>query len=115
MLSFFDLRITNLTDLGRNLMDQKIKNLSRRSVLKRGAGAAILGGVAPFAFVRNAHAYTNAPTGGSVKFGFNVPQSGAYADEGADELRAQGVQIRQPVVFLAQAQLVHICADAGRN
>lgn len=69
-------------------MDQNKKNLSRRSVLKRGAGAAVLGGIAPFAFVRSAHAYTNAPTGGTVKFGFNVPQSGAYADEGADELRA---------------------------
>jgi branched-chain amino acid transport system substrate-binding protein len=31
---------------------------------------------------------TNAPTGDTVTFGFNVPQTGAYADEGADELRA---------------------------
>ena len=76
-------------------MDQKTKTLSRRSVLKRGAGAAILGGVAPFAFVRNANAYTNAPTGDTVKFGFNVPQSGAYADEGADELRAYQLAVEQ--------------------
>jgi len=26
--------------------------------------------------------------GKSLKLGFNVPQTGAYADEGADELRA---------------------------
>jgi len=32
--------------------------------------------------------YTNAPQGGSVTLGFNVPQTGPYADEGADELRA---------------------------
>jgi hypothetical protein len=30
----------------------------------------------------------NAPKGDTVTFGFNVPQTGAYADEGADELRA---------------------------
>ena len=28
------------------------------------------------------------PTGDTVTLGFNVPQTGAYADEGADELRA---------------------------
>ncbi len=32
--------------------------------------------------------YTNEPKGGTVTLGFNVPQTGAYADEGADELRA---------------------------
>ena len=31
---------------------------------------------------------TNEPTGSTVTFGFNVPQTGSYADEGADELRA---------------------------
>ena len=30
----------------------------------------------------------NNPTGDTVTFGFNIPLSGAYADEGADELRA---------------------------
>jgi branched-chain amino acid transport system substrate-binding protein len=30
----------------------------------------------------------NEPTGDTVTLGFNVPQSGPYADEGADELRA---------------------------
>ena len=32
--------------------------------------------------------YCNAPSGDTVTLGFNVPQTGAYADEGADELRA---------------------------
>jgi ABC-type branched-subunit amino acid transport system substrate-binding protein len=35
-----------------------------------------------------ANAFTNEPTGSTVTLGFNVPQSGPYADEGADELRA---------------------------
>ncbi len=65
---------------------------SRRSVLK---GTSVLGGaalVAPSIFVRNAWAaenFRNNPgSAAAVKFGFNVPQTGAYADEGADELRA---------------------------
>ena len=39
-------------------------------------------------FIRRASAYTNEPNGDTVTLGFNVPQTGAYADEGADELRA---------------------------
>ena len=68
------------------------KTLSRRTVLKAGAGTAAiaLAGTGPFHFIRNAWAdeYRNAPTGSTVTLGFNVPQSGAYADEGADQLRA---------------------------
>ncbi|MFT4793912.1 MAG: ABC-type branched-subunit amino acid transport system substrate-binding protein [Paracoccaceae bacterium] len=62
-------------------------NFSRRGVLKTGAviGAGV---AAPALWRRPAYAYTNEPSGGSVTLGFNVPQSGAYADEGADELRA---------------------------
>jgi ABC-type branched-subunit amino acid transport system substrate-binding protein len=62
-------------------------NFSRRGVLKTGAviGAGV---AAPTLWRRPAYAYTNEPSGGSVTLGFNVPQSGAYADEGADELRA---------------------------
>lgn len=33
-------------------------------------------------------AYLNEPTGDTVTLGFNVPQTGPYADEGLDELRA---------------------------
>jgi ABC-type branched-subunit amino acid transport system substrate-binding protein len=68
------------------------KTLSRRTVLKAGAGttAFALAGTGPFHFMRDAWAqdYRNAPTGSTVTLGFNVPQSGPYADEGADELRA---------------------------
>ncbi|MEQ8401833.1 MAG: substrate-binding protein [Roseitalea porphyridii] len=63
------------------------RNASRRTVLK--GGAALAGALAtPHIFVRNAYAFTNEPTGSTVTLGFNVPQSGPYADEGADELRA---------------------------
>ena len=48
-------------------------------------GAAL---ATPTIFTSKAAAYTNEPTGDSVTLGFNVPQSGPYADEGADELRA---------------------------
>ena len=70
-------------------MDRIIRP-SRRSFLKTTAltGAAL---ATPTFFVRNAMAqenFCNAPTGNTVTLGFNVPQTGPYADEGADELRA---------------------------
>ncbi|MEP3475997.1 MAG: substrate-binding protein [Hyphomicrobiales bacterium] len=63
------------------------KQLTRRGVLKSGAvvGAGL---TMPTIFTSSAAAYTNEPKGGTVTLGFNVPQSGPYADEGADELRA---------------------------
>jgi len=77
------------------MSDIKKDGLSRRSILKAGAGTAAFAftaGVAPTFFTRNAwaeKAIGNFPVDGSeVVFGFNVPQTGAYADEGADELRA---------------------------
>ena len=62
-------------------------NFSRRGVLKTGAvtGAGL---ALPTIFTSSASAYTNEPTGSSVKLGFAVPQTGAYAEEGLDELRA---------------------------
>ena len=67
-------------------------DLSRRGVMKGGAaaGAAL---ATPTLFTGAAWAdghagFTNAPQGDTVTLGFNVPQSGPYADEGADELRA---------------------------
>ncbi len=65
-----------------------IKNsVTRRGVLRTGAVAGA--GVAlPTIFTSRANAFTNEPTGSSVTLGFNVPQTGPYADEGADELRA---------------------------
>ncbi|SDX31267.1 amino acid/amide ABC transporter substrate-binding protein, HAAT family [Albimonas donghaensis] len=61
--------------------------ISRRGLLKTSAVAGA-GIAAPMVWSRPAYAYTNEPTGGTVTLGFNVPQTGAYAEEGADELRA---------------------------
>ncbi|MFC6688019.1 ABC transporter substrate-binding protein [Jhaorihella thermophila] len=68
-------------------------NLTRRGVLKTGAVAGA--GVAlPTIFTSSASAFTNDPGSAStVKFGFNVPQTGPYADEGMDELRAQELAV----------------------
>jgi ABC-type branched-subunit amino acid transport system substrate-binding protein len=64
-------------------------HVSRRKLLK---GSAVLGAslAMPTIFTSRAWSaeYLNAPTGDTVTFGFNVPQTGPYADEGADELRA---------------------------
>ena len=65
--------------------------LDRRSLLK--TSAAVGAGLAmptifPGSSWASTQGYRNAPTGKSVTLGFNVPQSGPYADEGADELRA---------------------------
>jgi len=58
-------------------------------------GSAVLGaGLAmPTVLSTAANAYTNEPKGGTVTFGFNVPQTGPYADEGGDELRAYQLAI----------------------
>ncbi len=68
--------------------------MNRRGVLK--SGAVLGAGVAlPTIFTASsAAAYTNEPTGGTVTLGFNVPQTGAYADEGADELRAYMLAVK---------------------
>jgi branched-chain amino acid transport system substrate-binding protein len=62
-------------------------SISRRGLIKTGAyvGAGL---AMPTIFTSSANAFTNEPTGSTVTLGFNVPQSGPYADEGADELRA---------------------------
>jgi ABC-type branched-subunit amino acid transport system substrate-binding protein len=76
-------------------------DFKRRTFLKSGLkGSAALTAsamVAPTFFVRNAwaQAFRNNPGDAkSVKFGFNVPQTGAYADEGADELRAYQLAVQ---------------------
>jgi len=63
-------------------------NPTRRGLLKTGAVASA--GLALPTYLRaDGHAgFLNAPQGDTVTLGFNVPQSGPYADEGADELRA---------------------------
>jgi branched-chain amino acid transport system substrate-binding protein len=63
-------------------------NFTRRGVMKTGAaaGAAL---TLPTYLRADGHAgFTNAPGDSEIVLGFNVPQSGPYADEGADELRA---------------------------
>ncbi|MEM0947318.1 MAG: substrate-binding protein [Pseudomonadota bacterium] len=66
--------------------------LTRRGLLKTSAvGSAGL--AVPTIFTSAAWSdghtgFTNAPEGDTVTLGFNVPQTGPYADEGADELRA---------------------------
>jgi len=71
------------------------KPTNRREFLK--TTAAVGAGVAaPMAFVRTSvgAAYRNEPTGKTVTLGFNVPQTGAYSDEGADELRAYKLAVK---------------------
>ncbi len=68
-------------------------NFTRRGLLKTSsiAGASL---AMPTIFTASsAAAYTNAPTGSGVTLGFNVPQTGPYADEGKDELRAQQLAV----------------------
>jgi len=70
-------------------------SFNRRGVLK---GGAVLGaGLAmPTFFHRHAWGaeFLNAPTGSTVTLGFNVPQTGPYSDEGADELRAYQLAVK---------------------
>ena len=67
-------------------------NFTRRGLIKTGAASgAVLAMPTIFsgAAWSAAHTgYTNAPQGDTVTLGFNVPQTGPYADEGLDELRA---------------------------
>ncbi|MYZ47564.1 substrate-binding protein [Propylenella binzhouense] len=76
------------------------KHLTRRGLLKAGAATSLVL-AAPLHFVRGAWAQEKAigtfpagTSGSSVKYGFIVPQTGAYADEGADELRAYQLAVK---------------------
>ncbi|MBV7396608.1 substrate-binding protein [Mameliella sediminis] len=63
-------------------------NVTRRGVIKTGAAAGAGLALPTYLSAASHSGFTNAPTGGTVTLGFNVPQTGPYADEGADELRA---------------------------
>ncbi|WP_375691017.1 ABC transporter substrate-binding protein [Pseudooceanicola sp. LIPI14-2-Ac024] len=63
-------------------------NVTRRGVLRTGAVTGAGLAIPTIFTASSARAFTNEPTGGTVTLGFNVPQTGPYADEGADELRA---------------------------
>ncbi len=62
-------------------------HFTRRGLLRTSAVAGA-GLAMPTIFTGAAWGFTNEPTGATVTLGFNVPQTGPYADEGADELRA---------------------------
>ncbi|MGA7487033.1 MAG: substrate-binding protein [Xanthobacteraceae bacterium] len=89
------------------MTDRKlILPVSRRSLLKgtlattAGLGALSLDGPGPLHFVRNAWAdeaignYPARTSGKTVTFGFNVPLTGPYADEGNDELKAYKLAVK---------------------
>ncbi|MTI17682.1 ABC transporter substrate-binding protein [Rhodobacteraceae bacterium RKSG542] len=67
------------------------KTISRRSLLKTGAATGLVLAT-PTIFTSQSwaqSAFLNDPAkSGKLVLGFNVPQTGPYADEGADELRA---------------------------
>jgi len=67
-------------------------NFTRRGLMKTGAATGA-GLAMPTIFTSAASAFTNEPTGDTVTFGFNVPQTGPYAEEGLDELRAQELAV----------------------
>lgn len=68
-------------------------DVTRRGVLRTGAVAGAGLAVPTIFTASSVAAFTNEPTGSSVKLGFNVPQTGPYADEGLDELRAQELAV----------------------
>lgn len=68
----------------------RLDSFNRRRFLRAGAVAGV-GLAAPMHFIRGAYAEDmscNVPTGKTVTFGWNIPLTGAYADEGNDELKA---------------------------
>ena len=78
------------------MSDIKKSGLSRRGLLKAGAVGGLVAATPSF-FIKNAWAeeFRNNPeNSGELKLGFNVPQSGPYADEGADELRAYMLAVK---------------------
>jgi branched-chain amino acid transport system substrate-binding protein len=72
------------------------RGLSRRRVLQTGMAGIVGTGVAPLMFTKGAWAqeFCNNPTGDTITIGLNVPLTGAYAEEGADELRAYELAVK---------------------
>jgi len=69
---------------------------TRRTFLRTGAAVGV-SLAAPMHFVRGAWAQDtscNVPTGDTVSYGLNLPLSGPYADEGADELKAYQLAVK---------------------
>ncbi len=70
-----------------------ISNFSRRGLIKTGAIASAGLALPTYLRAESHTGFTNAPTGGTVKFGFNVPQTGPYAEEGLDQLRGMKLAV----------------------
>jgi ABC-type branched-subunit amino acid transport system substrate-binding protein len=72
------------------------RGLSRRRVLQTGLAGIIGTGISPMIFNRGAWAqeFCNNPTGDTVTFGLNLPLTGAYAEEGADEQKAYELAVQ---------------------
>jgi ABC-type branched-subunit amino acid transport system substrate-binding protein len=72
------------------------RGLSRRRVLQTGLAGIIGTGISPMIFSRGAWAqeFCNNPTGDTVTFGLNLPLTGAYAEEGADEQKAYELAVQ---------------------
>ena len=70
--------------------------ISRRNVIKTGLAGILATGVAPLSFSRGAWAqeFCNNPTGSTVTLGLNLPLTGTYAEEGADEQKAYELAIK---------------------
>jgi branched-chain amino acid transport system substrate-binding protein len=70
--------------------------VTRRGVIKTGMAGILATGTAPLVFSRGAWAndFCNNPTGGTVTFGLNLPLTGTYAEEGADEQKAYELAIQ---------------------
>jgi branched-chain amino acid transport system substrate-binding protein len=73
----------------------KFESMNRRLFLKSsgivGAGLAM---PTIFTSASRAQDFCNNPTGSSVVFGFNCPQTGAYAEEGKDQLKAYELAVK---------------------
>jgi len=87
-----------MTDVKSEKSSHTASGWSRRSVLKATSAGAVGAAATPLFYTQNAwaeDAIGNYPVKGSeVVLGFNVPQTGAYADEGADELRAYKLAVK---------------------
>lgn len=77
-------------------MSYSLKGPSRRTVLKTGLAGILATGVAPLVLSRGAWAqeFCNNPAGDTVTFGLNLPLTGAYAEEGADEQKAYELAVQ---------------------
>jgi len=72
------------------------RGMSRRTLIKSGLAGVLATGVSPYIFSRGAWAqeFCNNPTGDTVTLGLNLPLSGAYAEEGADEQKAYELAVQ---------------------